>query len=104
MGRCASADYGFVLCSARVEGGNVPSSAVRACRSRYLEAQLGLLPNATVAAIGSKARHRLNGTAREVIATSAATPPECNRPTARQAWEELAERIRARVRLTQFEP
>ena len=71
-----------VLCSARVEGGSVPASAARACRSRYLEAQLDLLPNAVVAALGSKARDRLAGYGREVIPAFAAAPPGCNRPSA----------------------
>jgi uracil-DNA glycosylase len=47
-----------ILCSAPVEGGAVPSRVAKACRSRYLEAQLELLPNAVIAALGGKAANR----------------------------------------------
>ncbi len=64
-----------VLCSARIEGGNVPTVTARACRARYLERQLELLPNAVVVALGAKARDRLAGYKREVLAATAAAPP-----------------------------
>jgi uracil-DNA glycosylase len=48
-----------VLCSAVVEGGNVPNAIVRTCISSYLKPQLALVPNAMVAALGRKAQNRL---------------------------------------------
>lgn len=48
-----------VLCSATKEGGSVRASTVRACGAHYLRPQLQLLPNAVVAALGSKATSRL---------------------------------------------
>jgi len=86
-----------VLCSARIEGGNVPAQVARACRARYLEAQLDLFPNAVIAALGGKARRRLAGYDREVIPAIAAAPPGCNRAGARDSWEAIAKQVRARM-------
>lgn len=45
-----------VLCSAVVEGGNVPNAIVRTCISSYLKPQLALVPNAMVAALAGRRR------------------------------------------------
>ena len=82
-----------VLCSAAVEGGTVPVAASRACRSRYLEAQIALLPNALVAALGQKAQHRLAGLSRTVVPAVAAAPPGCNRADALASWQAIANRL-----------
>lgn len=83
-----------VLCSARVEGGRVPASAVRACGNNYLAAQLAALPNAVVVALGTKAAERLRRLDRHVLVASAAAPPEGNKPRARESWRAAAEHVR----------
>lgn len=82
-----------VLCSARRECGSVPAKASQACRARYLEAQLALMPQAIVAAVGRKAHDRMRGIS-NVVSTGAAAPPGCNRPAARESWERLAHAVR----------
>lgn len=84
-----------VLCSARVECGGVPASAWRECRRRCLEPQLALFPNAVVAALGAKARDRLEGVP-GVVAAVAAAPPGCNRPEARASWQAIADQVHGR--------
>ena len=84
-----------VLCSAEVEGGSVPRPAAVECRSRYLEAQLNLFPNATVAALGRKACRRLAGR-RGVLQAFAVAPPGCNFRGARPSWEAIARSVRER--------
>lgn len=41
-----------VLCSTATEGGKITRASERECRSRFLEAQLRLFPNALVVALG----------------------------------------------------
>jgi uracil-DNA glycosylase len=84
-----------VLCSARREGGSVPSRAWRQCRSRYLEAQLALFADASIIALGRKAQDRLAGIP-GVIPAWAAAPPGCNRREAPASWEAAARIVRAR--------
>jgi hypothetical protein len=83
-----------VLCTAIKEGGPVRVPVGKACRSRYLERQLGLLPNAVVAALGAKAASRLRGLS--FIAAAAAAPPGCNFKGARDSWAAIASAVRER--------
>ncbi len=87
-----------VLCSASVECGAVPASSIRECGARFLKAQLEAMPQATVAALGSKAAHRLSRLGREFIAASAAAPSGCNRPSAYESWQLIAKTVRGRSR------
>src|SRR6266851_6777743 len=59
-----------VLCSARIEGGFVSSRVWKECRSRYLERELALFPEAIVVALGSKAQKRLAGMAHIIRASA----------------------------------
>lgn len=83
-----------VLCSARVESGDVRKAVWESCRRRYLEAQLALVPGAVVAALGGKAFKRMRGIP-GVIKASAAAPPGCNFKGARESWEAIAAAVRA---------
>ena len=81
-----------VLCSARVECGGVPASVSHECRTRFLQPQLALFPNAVVAALGRKAQDRLRGVP-GVIPAVAAAPPGCNLRDAKPSWQAIAERV-----------
>jgi len=81
-----------VLCSAEREGGNIPIAIGRECRSRYLEAQIRLFPNAIVVALGSKAQYRLRGWP-NVVSAYAVAPPGCNRARARPSWDRAIARF-----------
>ncbi len=83
-----------VLCSARSEGASVQSGVAGACRSKYLEKQLKLFPNAMIVALGGKAQRRLEGWPDVVCAYSVA-PPGCNYKTARRSWDDAAKQFRA---------
>lgn len=83
-----------VLCSAPKEGGAVRSAVGKACRSRYLERQLALFPNAVVAALGSKAQARLRGLS--FVAAKAAAPPGRNFRGVRESWEAVAAAVMAK--------
>ena len=83
-----------VLCSARVESGHVRKAAWESCRRRYLEAQLALVPNAVIAALGSKAFKRMSGIA-GVMKAGAAAPPGCHHKGAKESWEAIAAAVRA---------
>ena len=85
-----------VLCSARIEGGHVSSRVAQECRSRYLEPQLKMFPNAVVASLGAKARDRLQGIP-GVLAAVAAAPPGCNRREARPSWQAIAAQVQSRA-------
>jgi len=84
-----------VLCSARTEGGNVPKAIGMACRALYLEKQLELVPNAVVAALGSKAANRLAGLT--IVSAFAVAPPGCNFNGARESWQAIADEVRRRA-------
>ena len=81
-----------VLCSARIECGSVPRLVEKTCISEYLVRQLALIPNAVVAALGSKAQHRLK---RAGISAFPALHPSCRESSAakRASWEALAARV-----------
>jgi hypothetical protein len=85
-----------VLCSAKIECSGIPKLAAEACRSRYLEAQINLFPEAIIATLGAKARNRLSGLARGYVVAGAAAPPGCNRAGARESWKAIADRIQAK--------
>jgi hypothetical protein len=85
-----------VLCSAVVEGGSVRAAVTRACRDRYLGAQLNLFPDAVVAALGSKARDRMRGLPREFVEASAVAPPGCNHKGASESWQAIADCLRSK--------
>lgn len=85
-----------VLCSAKVEGGTVPTSSARECRNRYLERQIALLSNAKILALGGKAQRRLKGIDNIINAFSAA-PPGCNQSGALPSWLEAARVFRAQL-------
>lgn len=82
-----------VLCSAGREGGNVPVAVGRECRSRHLEAQLHMFPNAMVVALGSKAQYRLRGWP-DIIPAHSVAPPGSNRKQARASWDHLIAQFR----------
>ena len=86
-----------VLCSAPVEGGHVPRNVALACGHRYLLAQLNLLPNALVVALGQKAQDRLRtlGVTGH-LSVFAAAPPGCNKPGAVESWDKIPIELRQR--------
>jgi hypothetical protein len=75
------------LCSAPEEGGSVPSKAVRAC-SCYLQAQLKLLKNCRIVALGGKAQQRASGFP-GIFKAVAVAPPGCNKACARASWDSI---------------
>lgn len=81
-----------VLCSAKVECGRVPRSIERTCVSLYLTRQLGLVPQALVAALGNKAQHRLS---RQGIRCFPAAHPSSRKSTEEKhaSWRALAEEL-----------
>lgn len=83
-----------VLCSAAKEGDAVPMRVERACRAQFLEKQLALFPEATIASLGAKARKRLAGLG--VIAAGSVAPPGCNRREARESWQMIVNAVRSR--------
>ncbi|MDE0241072.1 MAG: hypothetical protein OXQ84_12910 [bacterium] len=81
------------LCSAPEEAGNVPAAASIACGGTYLRAQLELLPDAPVIALGRKAHERVKrlgsaipDLANRLFSAYAASPPGCNRRGAYSSW------------------
>jgi len=83
-----------VLCSASTEGGRVPVSVERACGEKFLKKQIEIFNNATVVALGAKARDRLkkNGFDDFIAATSVA-PPGCNSKDAKPSWDKVIEEV-----------
>jgi hypothetical protein len=88
-----------VLCSAKEEGGYVGSPIAKECAQRYLLKLIKILPNATIAALGRKARQRLflaglsdrSGVSdRYFVPASSAAPPGCYQKRAWKSWEEIA--------------
>ncbi len=86
-----------VLCSAVREGGTVRAATARECGRRYLTAQLNLLPNAIVAALGGKAASRLRTAGMTgFLEAAAVAPPGCNFAGARESWEAVARAVHHR--------
>ncbi|SOY71788.1 conserved hypothetical protein [Cupriavidus phytorum] len=86
-----------VLCSAKKEGGTVPSKASRACGERYLRAQLDLFAPCLVAAMGAKAASRLRAIGHlNFLPVYAAAPPGCNRREAKESWKRSGNELRRR--------
>ena len=78
-----------VLCSAGKTTGPVPAQVERECASRYLKAQLALLPDAFVIALGAKAKRRLKLAGRPPDAcVVAAGRPAGNWATAKPSWRD----------------
>ena len=67
----------------------------RFCAEQYLLPQLRLFPNATVAAMGSKAAKRLkrykDQIPHRIVECGAVFPPGCNFPDTKSSWDKLAE-------------
>ena len=77
-----------VLCSARIECGQVSTKAARACAQRFLIPQLRLFPNALIVALGKKPQERLSKVGvSDFLAVFAAAPPGCNQRAASASWE-----------------
>lgn len=86
-----------VLCSAPREGGHVRREVSSECGNRHLLKQLELLPHALIVALGNKARDRLVGLGFfNFLAVKSVAPPGCNFRGARESWEQIASRIRAK--------
>ena len=78
-----------VLCSAKTPGAKVERACEQLCVSTYLEPQLRLFPNATVAAMGSKAYKRLKKYVPDIVECGAVFPPGCNFPSTKAKWDRL---------------
>ena len=85
------------LCSAQKEGGTIPASVNRFCADSYLSRQLALLPDATIATLGGKARDRTRHLRYRTIAVSAVAPPGCNFAGARESWDIVAIEVHNRT-------
>lgn len=84
-----------VLCSATTPGAKVDRSCEQLCVSTYLEPQLRLFPNATVAAMGSKAYKRLKKYVPDIVECGAVFPPGCNFPSTKAKWDKLVSIVRS---------
>lgn len=87
-----------VLCSAKKEGGPVPSRIERECATRYLIPQLNQFTGAVVVALGRKAEARLTRAGFSGFETAfSVAPPGCNRAAARESWVRIGTLLRARL-------
>jgi hypothetical protein len=78
------------LCSARTEGGSVPTAAEQRCAGSYLRQQLALFPAASlVIALGGKAKARADRIGIGAYRVFSVAPPGCHRRAARSSWEEI---------------
>ena len=84
-----------VLCSAKTPGAKVERACEQLCVSTYLEPQLRLFPNATVAAMGSKAYKRLKKYVPDIVECGAVFPPGCNFPSTKAKWDRLISIVRS---------
>lgn len=87
-----------VLCSAPKECGPVPPAVQLTCVESYLVRQLAVLPNATVVALGGKAKQRLRRLPRPFLCVGAAAPPGCNQWQVRGSWKAVAHAVHAAKR------
>ena len=94
-----------VLCSAPKTTGPVAREVSDECGNRFLRQQLELVPNAIIAALGSKAQARVRrlglttaGKPRLVIPAFAAAPPgaQVHRKKAEASGKEIAKAVHAR--------
>ncbi|WP_417484564.1 hypothetical protein [Maricaulis salignorans] len=79
------------LCSLDEELGQCSS---RICADHHLGAQLALLPNAKVVALGGKAAQRIRTASPNHMKAYAVAPPGCNHKPARPSWEAAAQWVR----------
>jgi hypothetical protein len=79
------------LCSLNDELG---SCSDRTCAETHLAAQLELLPNARVVALGGKAAQRSRNAAPAQLKAYAVAPPGANHKPARPSWEAAARWVR----------
>lgn len=88
-----------VLCSASSSAAPVPAIVERECATRYLRAQLAVLPGRFVIALGLKAQRRLKlaGRPADVVAFAAGLPG-CNQRGARPSWAHAATAFREYLR------
>ena len=84
-----------VLCSAPFPGANIKAKCERFCAEQYLLDQLRLFPNATIAAMGTKAVKRLNRykdhIPNRIVGCNAVYPPGCNRESTNPTWDQLVD-------------
>ncbi len=78
-----------VLCSAAVESGGVPGSMWRQCGASFLTAQLDLVRDRPVVALGRKAADRMERLGIAHHPFGAAAPPGCNFAGVRDGWSEI---------------
>ena len=81
------------LCSIENETGSTTDPH---CARHYLNRELALLPNATVAAFGRKAERYLKHLRIEYFAARALAPPGANHKPARPSWEYMIKKIEER--------
>ena len=84
-----------VLCSAETPAAKVDPACEQLCVSSYLLPQLRLFPNATVAAMGSKAYRRLKKYVPDIVECGAVFPPGCNFPSTKAKWDRLISIVRS---------
>jgi hypothetical protein len=89
-----------VLCSAPKESGPVPRDVYMPCGQRYLLRELARFRDALIVAVGTKARDRLQALGvKNVMPVGAASPPGCNKPEARESWEQIRSELSRRRRV-----
>lgn len=85
-----------VLCSAKSEGGYIPSKISNTCCMKYLLREIDLFDNAIVVALGKKADNRLkNAGYNKHYYVFSAAPPGCNYKRAKESWERIGDIIKA---------
>lgn len=82
-----------VLCSARIEGGSVPTAVVDRCVSDYLRPQLEYFSGAFVVAIGRKAERRLRRHNIETVYAVHPSAPISHRKKM-ESWGRVARRFK----------
>lgn len=70
------------------------SCSNRLCANEHLAAQLALMPNARVVALGGKAAQRISQAASGFRKAYAVAPPGCNHKPARPSWEAAVRWVR----------
>ncbi|AOY97613.1 hypothetical protein BKK79_37410 (plasmid) [Cupriavidus sp. USMAA2-4] len=86
-----------VLCSAQTAGGRLPASMETRCATTYLWPALRLFPNATIIALGAKARDRLRRIGVTGFLEARSASPRSNQLNAAQeSWKAVADEFRSR--------